>query len=85
VIVLPLYGILHGRGHYKEVPEPGGTGMKVFVDEGSRAGVACSWNRSESSHVLAQLCDDVHWFYWVCCRCQELAGDSQCFSVLELS
>jgi hypothetical protein len=62
-----------------------GTGLEVFMDEGSWTGVACSWNRTVSSHVLAQLCDDVSWLYWMCCRCQELAGDSQCFSVHELS
>jgi hypothetical protein len=61
------------------------TGMEVFVHKCSWTGVACCWNWSEASHILAQLCDEMRWFNRVCGLCQELAWDSQYFSVHELS
>jgi hypothetical protein len=60
-------------------------GMEVFVHECSWTGVACCWNWSEASHVLMQLWDEMRWFYRMCSLRQELARDSQCFSVQELS
>jgi hypothetical protein len=55
--------------------------MEVFVHQFSWTGVACRWNWSEASHVLAQLYDEVRWFNRVFGLCQELAWDSQWFSV----
>jgi hypothetical protein len=44
--------------------------MEVLVYEcGWREVVRCQ-NWSEAGHMLAQLCDEVLWFHWVCCRGQ---------------
>jgi hypothetical protein len=59
--------------------------VKILGYECSRTGVACCRNWSEASHMLAQLCDEVCCFHWLCGRSQELAGDSQWFSIHELS
>jgi hypothetical protein len=37
--------------------------VEVLVHECGWGGMAHCRNWSEASHVLAQLCDGVHWFY----------------------
>jgi hypothetical protein len=44
--------------------------MEVLVHECGWGGVVRCHNWSEVGHILAQLCDEVHWFLWIRCRGQ---------------
>jgi hypothetical protein len=47
---------------------------EILVYEGTWVGVACRWNWPQAGHVLAQLCDEVRWFHWVCVKGQVHRG-----------